>query len=86
MVDLATLFIQSNYHEKYVIHLSNSLNTSYNKYIEVQNGLGQALLNARNELSQELFESDYDGLTDENRKKIRKIMPQKISEADLLDQ
>ena len=71
---------------KQVISLQNDNGTSYNMYIQVQNELARAYNELRNELSMEKFGKTYDFFLetgDKDRvKAIRKIYPQRISEAE----
>ena len=74
---------------KQVISLQNDNGTSYNMYIQVQNELARAYNELRNELAEEKFGKSYDMLVerdDEERvKAVRKIYPQRISEAEPKD-
>jgi biopolymer transport protein ExbD len=71
---------------KQVISLQNDNATSYNLYIQVQNELAAAYNELRNELAMQQFGKTYDQLVeigDRDRvKAIRKIYPQRISEAE----
>lgn len=76
---------------KQVISLQNDRGTSYNLYIQVQNELASAYNELRNELAYEKFGKSYDQLKEEAKdneeankmlKAIRKIYPQRISEAE----
>jgi biopolymer transport protein ExbD len=71
---------------KQVISLQNDNGTSYNMYIQVQNELAAAYNELRNELSEQKFGKSYDyyiEIDDEDKvKAIRKIFPQRISEAE----
>lgn len=71
---------------KQVISLQNDNGTSYNMYIQVQNELAAAYNELRNELSEQKFGKTYDyyiEIDDEDKvKAIRKIFPQRISEAE----
>lgn len=74
---------------KQVISLQNDKGTSYNLYIQVQNELAAAYNELRNELAVEQFGRSYDQLVeagDKDRvKAVRKIYPQRISEAEPKD-
>lgn len=74
---------------KQVISLQNDNGTSYNMYIQVQNELARAYNELRNELAEEKFDKSYDYLIerddDERIKAVRKIYPQRISEAEPKD-
>ena len=71
---------------KQVISLQNDNGTSYNMYIQVQNELARAYNELRNELSMEKFGKTYDFYLEtgdkDKVKAIRKIYPQRISEAE----
>lgn len=72
-----------------VISLQNDNGTSYDMYIQVQNELAAAYNELRNEVSMEKFGKSYDYYVeiDDNDKvkAIRKIFPQRISEAEPKD-
>ncbi|MBD78881.1 MAG: biopolymer transporter ExbD [Crocinitomicaceae bacterium] len=74
---------------KQVISLQNDNGTSYNMYIQVQNELAKAYNELRNELSEQQFGKSYDyyvEIKDKDRvKAIRKVFPQRISEAEPKD-
>lgn len=67
---------------KGVISLRNDLDTKYGTYLAVQNELVAAINELRDELAKEKWGKAYDDLDDEQQKAIRKIYPQKISEAE----
>jgi biopolymer transport protein ExbD len=67
---------------KGVISLQNDNGTSYETYIAVQNELVRAYNELREDLAQAKFHKHYDDLDSERQKAIRKIYPQKISEAE----
>jgi len=71
---------------KQVISLQNDNGTSYNMYIQVQNELARAYNELRNELAMEKFGKTYDYFLEtkdkDKVKAIRKIYPQRISEAE----
>ncbi|MGB0390342.1 MAG: ExbD/TolR family protein [Salibacteraceae bacterium] len=74
---------------KQVISLQNDNGTSYKLYIQVQNELAAAYNELRNELANEQFGVSYESLV-ENKDKarykaIRKVYPQRISEAEPKD-
>ena len=74
---------------KQVISLQNDNGTSYKLYIQVQNELAAAYNELRNDLAQEEFGVTYESLV-ENKDKakvkaIRKVYPQRISEAEPKD-
>ena len=67
---------------KGIISLQNDRGTTYGRYIEVQNELVAAYNEIRNEASKKYFNKPYDELSDEQQEAIRKIYPQRISEAE----
>ncbi|MBO7133135.1 MAG: biopolymer transporter ExbD [Bacteroidales bacterium] len=67
---------------KGIISLKNDRGTTYGRYIEVQNELVAAYNEIRNEASRKYFNKPYDELNDEQQEAIRKIYPQRISEAE----
>ena len=67
---------------KGIISLQNDRGTTYGRYIEVQNELVAAYNEIRNEASRKYFDKPYDELNDEQQEAIRKIYPQRISEAE----
>ena len=68
--------------EKHVISLQNDRSSSYEAYINVQNELVAAYNELRNELAQEKWGKNYNEIEDDQKKAIREIYPQKISEAE----
>lgn len=74
---------------KQVISLQNDMGTSYDLYIQVQNELAAAYNELRNELALNEFGVSYDYLVEkgvkDKVKAIRKIYPQRISEAEPKD-
>ena len=68
--------------EKHVISLQNDRSSSYEAYISVQNELVAAYNELRNEISIEKWGKPYAELDDEQKKAVREIYPQKISEAE----
>ncbi len=67
---------------KGVISLQNDNGTTYKTYIAVQNELVKAYNELREEMSQRKFHKSYNDLEKDQQKAIRKIIPQKISEAE----
>ena len=65
-----------------VISLQNTRDTSYERYIEVQNALTRAYNEVRDDLATQKFGKSFDDLTDDERKVITKAIPMKISEAE----
>ena len=70
---------------KGIISLQNDRGTSYGTYIKVQNELVAAYNELRNELSLEKFGKKYRELTKDKMDAIRKVYPQRISEAEPKD-
>ncbi|HOA46151.1 MAG: biopolymer transporter ExbD [Paludibacteraceae bacterium] len=68
--------------KNHIISLQNDVGTQYQKYIEVQNELVAAYNEIRNEYSTNRFGSTYAALSEENKKAVQDIYPQKISEAE----
>jgi len=67
---------------KGIISLQNDRGTTYGRYIEVQNELVAAYNEIRNEAARKYFNKPYDELNEEQQEAIRKIYPQRISEAE----
>lgn len=67
---------------KGVISLRNDLDTKYGTYIAVQNELVAAINELRDELAKEKFGKAYDDLDEDKQDAVRKIYPQRISEAE----
>ena len=71
---------------KQVISLQNDNGTSYQLYIQVQNELARAYNELREELAMEEFGVSYESLIENKEKKkvkaIKKVYPQRISEAE----
>ena len=65
-----------------VISLQNTRDTSYERYIEVQNELTRAFNEVRNELAMSKFNKQFEDLTEAENKVITKAIPMKISEAE----
>ena len=68
--------------EKAIISLKCHKNTEYKTYIKVQNELAAAYNELRNEASLNKFGKGYSKLNKEQQKEIKKMYPQKISEAE----
>lgn len=68
--------------EKAIISLQNDRGTSYKMYIRVQNELAAAYNELRNKASLSKFGERYNNLNKSDQKEIRKMYPQKISEAE----
>jgi hypothetical protein len=65
-----------------VISLRNDIGTAYGTYISVQNELLAAINELRETLAQDKFGKSYANLDKERQDAIKKIYPQKISEAE----
>lgn len=68
--------------QKAIISLQNDRGTSYEMYITVQNELAAAYRELRDEEAQKRFGRNYSELGKDDQKEIRKMYPQKISEAE----
>ena len=68
--------------EKHVVSLQNDRSSSYQAYMNVQNELVAAYNELRDELANEKWGKNYADLADDQKKAIREIYPQKISEAE----
>lgn len=67
---------------KGIISLQNDNGTSYGMYINVQNALAQAYNELRDELALNKFGRRYNELIGDKMKAVKKIYPQRISEAE----
>lgn len=65
-----------------VVVLQSDENTSYERYVAVQNALSEAFGSIRSDLSQRQFHRPYTALTPEQRQVINRAVPMKISEAE----
>ena len=65
-----------------VISLQNTRDTSYQRYIEVQNELTRAFNEVRDEVAMAKFSKKFADLEEAERKVITKAIPMKISEAE----
>ena len=68
--------------EKAIISLKSDRGTEYMTYIRVQNELAAAYNELRNDASLNKFGERYSDLNKTQKKEIRKMYPQKISEAE----
>jgi hypothetical protein len=68
--------------EKAIISLQNDRGTEYMTYIRVQNELAAAYNELRNKEALNKFGERYIDLNKTQKKEIRKMYPQKISEAE----
>lgn len=67
---------------KGVISLQNDNGTSYEAYIAVQDALVRAYNELRDELAKRKFQKPFEELDENQAKAIKKMIPQKISEAE----
>ena len=67
---------------KGVISLKSDRGTEYQAYLMVQNELAAAYNELRQAFAKKKFGKDYDELDDEEKKAVRTVYPQKISEAE----
>ena len=68
--------------DKAIISLQNDRGTEYKTYIQVQNELAAAYNELRNDAALNKFGKRYIDLNKTDKKDIRKMYPQKISEAE----
>ena len=80
--DFGQPFGTLKYTKEHVISVQNDAETQYQAYLEVQNELVAAYNELREECAQQYFHTSYTELDEEWQKKIQKIYPQKISEAE----
>ena len=80
--DFGEPFGTLKYTKEHVISVQNDAETQYQAYLEVQNELVAAYNELREECAQKYFHTAYADLDEEWQKKIQKIYPQKISEAE----
>ncbi len=73
------------FQSKLIISMRNERATSYNTYVKVQDNLVSAYKNVRNERAVEYFNMDFDNLTDDQKRAIKELIPQRISEAEPTD-
>lgn len=66
----------------HVISVQNDVDTQYQAYLNVQNELVAAYNELRNECAMKYFHKSYNELDEDDQKRIQKIYPQKISEAE----
>ena len=76
---------------KQIVSLQNDRGTSYELYVAIQDQLAQAYSEVRNEVAMERFGESYDDLKANSKKSksdkekaraVRKLIPQRISEAE----
>ena len=80
--DFGQPFGTLKYTKEHVISVQNDMETQYQAYLDVQNELVAAYNELREECAQKYFHKSYNELDEEWQKKISKIYPQKISEAE----
>ena len=80
--DFGQPFGTLKYTKEHVISVQNDMETQYQAYLDVQNELVAAYNELREECAQKYFHKSYNDLDEEWQKKISKIYPQKISEAE----
>ena len=68
--------------QKAIVSLQNDRGTTYEMYISVQNELSAAYHELRDREAQKKFGINYMELKGDNKKEIRKMFPEKISEAE----
>ena len=68
--------------QKAIVSLQNDRGTSYDMYIKVQNELSAAYRELRDREAQKIYGLNYSELKGERKKEIRKMFPEKISEAE----
>jgi biopolymer transport protein ExbD len=68
--------------ENHVISVQTDRGTDYGVYFQVQDALVAAYNELRDELAKEEFGYKFEYLTDDQKKAIREVYPQKISEAE----
>lgn len=67
---------------KGVISLQNDRGSQYQAYLQVQNELQAAYNELRDELAKVKFHKSYEDCTDDEQDAIKKVYPQRISEAE----
>ncbi len=72
----------NNFSEKAVISLQHDQKTSYKAYISVYGSIKKAYEDMRSQLSQKLYNQDFEALSIKDRNMIIKRLPIKISEAE----
>ena len=80
--DFGAPFGVLKYTKDHVISVQNDVDTRYQAYLDVQNELVAAYNELREECAQKYFHKSYNELDEDQQKKIQKIYPQKISEAE----
>ncbi|MBP3586578.1 MAG: biopolymer transporter ExbD [Paludibacteraceae bacterium] len=80
--DFGAPFGVLRYTKEHVISVQNDVDTQYQAYLDVQNELVAAYNELREECAKKYFHKSYKDLDEDLQKKIQKIYPQKISEAE----
>ena len=70
------------YTPDHVISVQNDVDTQYQAYLDVQNGLVAAYNELRDAFSKKQFGKTYNELEEDEQKLVQKVYPQKISEAE----
>ncbi len=80
--DFGAPFGVVRYTKEHVISVQNDVDTQYQAYLDVQNELVAAYNEVRDECARQYFHKGFNELDEEQQKRIQKIYPQKISEAE----
>jgi len=80
--DFGAPFGTLKYTKEHVISVQNDVDTQYQAYLNVQNELVAAYNELRDECARQYFHKAYNELDEDTQKRIQKIYPQKISEAE----
>ncbi|MBQ0136488.1 MAG: biopolymer transporter ExbD [Bacteroidales bacterium] len=80
--DFGAPFGVLKYTKEHVISVQNDVDTQYQAYLNVQNELVAAYNELRDECARKYFHCGYNELDEGTQKRIQKIYPQKISEAE----
>jgi len=80
--DFGAPFGVIRYTKEHVISVQNDVDTHYQAYLNVQNELVAAYNELRDECARKYFHTSYNELDEDTQKRIQKIYPQKISEAE----
>ncbi|MCQ2341119.1 MAG: biopolymer transporter ExbD [Paludibacteraceae bacterium] len=80
--DFGAPFGVLKYTKEHVISVQNDVDTQYQAYLNVQNELVAAYNELRDECARKYFHTAYNDLDEDTQKRIQKIYPQKISEAE----
>lgn len=80
--DFGAPFGVIRYTRDHVISVQNDVDTRYQSYLDVQNELVAAYNELRDECARKYFHMPYSELDEDTQKRIQKIYPQKISEAE----